>query len=123
MLCVLWVGFLCLKVLQSTCARCSGGYFGAMAGQVVLCVTCAAVFAEYVRRQHEGDADITSALRPMDAETPLLQGSGAAAGSGGVTTTVSELHFTRKTVLHSAVGTCVAGMIAGLLGLGGGMCL
>lgn len=91
----LWLAFLTLKVLESTTTRCTWPYAAAMAAQVALCLGCALLFASEVHREHG------------EASEPLLDDG-------------SDLHFDRRVVMHAALGTCTAGVIAGLLGLGGG---
>lgn len=94
----LWLAFLSLKVLESRTTRCTWPYAGAMAAQVVVCVGCGLLFAGQVHREHASHGD---------ASQPLLEGG-------------SDLHFDSRVVMHAALGTCAAGVIAGLLGLGGG---
>lgn len=95
-LALLWLAFLTLKVFESQTTRCTWPYAAVMAAQVAVCVGCALLFAKQVHRAHA-----------RGATQPLLDEG-------------SDLRFDRRVVTHAALGTCAAGLVAGLLGLGGG---
>lgn len=113
---LLWLIFMSLAVLQHQFDRCSW-QFGAMLGaEVMLCICSGLLFIRQVLT-----------LRAAKVPAPLEEGLLSQEGSGQGQETVAqeeeyeELDYSVRVLVHSATGACVAGAVAGLLGLGGGM--
>ncbi|CAG9462140.1 unnamed protein product [Pedinophyceae sp. YPF-701] len=116
--------FLALQFVRSfETKRCSGAYWGVMATQLSLGVFATPLVLLSARSRAQRAAAAASGRSGAAQATPLLGGAAAGHLPPAAQVGPSGIDYHSPAVRKLLAMTCVAGVVAGLVGIGGGMVL
>lgn len=112
----LWLGFAALQLLRQNTVKCSPAFYGVIAGQVVFGAVSSAMFAYFCLAKPAREAEGAAGLA-----APLLANSSVASLSGLLERQAHHQQADMGHLMGTALKVAVAGMVAGVVGIGGGL--